>query len=807
MHRLTASILGQISLPRCIQGWLFDLYPSPKGITLWLIDEAGNKHCCWDDFVPSFFLSLNPPDMCRAEVLARSCSIRLNAQPVERRELYSGDTWRVLQVGVLDTTRWREAVWHFEKFFPHFAFFNSDIPPAQLYLYHTQLFPLAFGEYRIGEDGRLLEWTLHDSIEAFEYSIPPLAIMSLRNANDFLPPKYQRTLQLELSYDGATYLLQQETPIELLESFNWHLHRFDPDIIVTEYGDATLMPKLHTLSRRYRVPLLLNRDESVGFFTSKESSFFQYGKVVHKDGAFQLAGRWHIDIDNSFTVVESDLDGLFEMARLTQLPPQHQARAAIGTGLSSLQLSWAYRNNILIPSKKREPEEFKTAATLMLADRGGLIFQPPIGYHEDVAELDFVSMYPTIMVKHNVSPETINCQCCSSTTKTVPELGYRICDKREGIVAATLRPVVAKRAYYKKMKKELKAKGDPRWTNYDRRQNALKWMLVTCFGYLGYKNARFGRIEAHESVNAFSRDAILTAKETAEERGFRLLHAIIDCVWLKREGATEHDYETLCREIAARTNIDISLEGIYQWILFPSSKVDPLMPTANRYVGLYRHGEVKVRGIELRRRDTTKFVKRMQEEMLNVLKGADGVHEVEERVAEMLAAAEPFITLLRSGKANPMELAIRCNISQEPDEYLTNTVNGNVAKALKEAGIHLAAGERIEYILIDSTGKRDPQKARPLALYAFEDGYDIEKYTEFALKAMETMVGPFGWDVGRLKERLGIGQAVRKKSTRYSFPTVSEIRPAFVQMPQQRLWTELEPIELTRVEIRGVCVS
>jgi len=94
-------------------------------------------------------------------------------------------------------------------------------------------------------------------------------------------------------------------------------------------------------------------------------------------------------------------------------------------------------------------------------------------------------------------------------------------------------------------------------------------MLVSCFGYLGYKNARFGRIEAHESVNAFSRDIILTAKEIAESRGYRLLHGIIDCVWLKKPGATQSDYEELAREISARVGIDISLVGIYNWILFP----------------------------------------------------------------------------------------------------------------------------------------------------------------------------------------------------------------------------------------------
>ena len=45
-------------------------------------------------------------------------------------------------------------------------------------------------------------------------------------------------------------------------------------------------------------------------------------------------------------------------------------------------------------------------------------------------------------------------------------------------------------------------------------------MLVTCFGYLGYRNARFGRIEAHEAVTAFGREKLLTAKEICEENGF-----------------------------------------------------------------------------------------------------------------------------------------------------------------------------------------------------------------------------------------------------------------------------------------------
>ncbi len=267
---------------------------------------------------------------------------------------------------------------------------------------------------------------------------------------------------------------------------------------------------------------------------------------------------------------------------------------------------------------------------VLLADRGGLIFQPVMGYHEQIAELDFVSMYPTIMVEHNVSPETVNCRCCDN--RAVPELGYSICERREGIVPATLRAVVRKRGLYKKQKKQLKAAGDPRWTLYDRRQNALKWMLVTCFGYLGYKNARFGRIEAHESVNAYSRDAILQAKELAEQAGYTFIHAIVDCMWIKKEGATVADYERLAAEVSKAAGIDISLEGIYRWILFPASKMDPRIPTANKYVGWYESNDIKIRGVEMRRRDTPVFIKRMQGEMLQILGRAQSVADVEQLV-------------------------------------------------------------------------------------------------------------------------------------------------------------------------------
>jgi DNA polymerase-2 len=766
-----------------LHGWLIDVYPSHNGVTLWLMDEEGRYHRHGMPFVPSFCMSVEGAERRRAEAMAAKCPVRVSTSPQTKTEIYSGEAWEVLSIHVHEPLRFAEAVRYFERSFPHYVFFDSDILVSQLFLYETRLFPLALGDYVVDEAGVLKEWSLRDDNEAMDYELPPLSMMWLRTAGDFVPPKYRKVLQLEVTYEGRTYALEQGEPADVLRALNHHLHRFDPDILLTQHGDATLLPHLTQLAQRFKIPLMLNRDQTAAYFTARESSFFQYGKIVHKDGAFELAGRLHIDLENSFTVAEADLEGIFELARLTRIPIQREARASIGTSMSSMQLAWAYQHNILIPSKKREPEEFKSAATLLLADRGGLIFNPPQGYHEDVAELDFVSMYPTIMIEHNVSPETINCWCCKN--RLVPELGYSICERRRGIVSETLKPVVIKRAHYKKLKKEYKQKfvrtrspeDEALFRKYDRRQNALKWMLVSCFGYLGYKNARFGRIEAHEAVNAFSRDAILRAKEIAEAEGFHLLHAIIDCLWLKKDGATEHDYERLCRKIAEKVGIDISLEGIYSWILFPSSKQDVDIATANRYAGWYRHGEMKTRGIEVRRRDTPVFIKNMQNAMLEQLSSARNVEEVKAMMPGVLESLRPAMIQLSSGKANPMELVLKRHITREAHEYTTNTISATVARLVEVMGVHLAAGERIEFIIIDQSGKKKPEKAKPLALYAFEDGYDCIQYTELALKAIETIALPFGYDVETLTDFYKLKPEKKRKAVSRPDSGQSELFP------------------------------
>jgi DNA polymerase-2 len=756
-----------------LQGWLFDAYVNDTGMTVWIIDADGHRHRTVYPFAPCFYLQLSETEVVTLREVLLRLPYAVTSERTTKKDLLSNRDMDVHAVHVHNPNLFQKTVRALSRYFKFYQFYNADVKAVQMFYYTTELFPLAYGEYTI-ENGVLRSWNLLERMETDHYSVPPLTIMTMTPSAKLLAPKYQRYLEIEVEVEGRKTVLQQESPRELISQINYYLYKYDPDVLLTDFGDAALLPMLQQTAAELKMPLYLNRDEHAGFLLSKAISYFSYGQVKQRDATFALSGRWHLDKENSFIMNEGDLDGLYDLSRMSQIGVQQQARTSIGSALSSMHISWTYRNNVLLPYKRPIKEAFKSLTTLLKSDRGGLHFMPEIGYHEQVAELDFASMYPTIMKNHNISTETLDCPCCPDSPHAVPEIGFRICQKRKGLVPTTLEPIIKKRAMYKKLRAE--ATSEAQRKKYDNKQTALKWILVTCFGYLGFKKSRLGRIEAHESVNAFARDLLLRAKEIAEENGFELIHAIVDCVWLKKPGATHEEYALLAQKIEAGTGIRISVEGIYKWIVFPVSKMDDEIPTATRYAGMYDTGEFKVRGIEVRRRDVPKYVQRAQEAMLKVMSAADDVAGVRAVVPQVLETAREFIDALKQGNVPPFDLVIRRTISKDPYEYENKSINAVVSQTLAEAGVHLMAGESIQYIITDASGRKDPMKAKPLALYALDDGYDAEKYSEMVYEAAETLLEPLGYTKEELKAQLGLlSERDMRKAAKKKLPVQIEM--------------------------------
>ncbi|WP_420545397.1 DNA polymerase domain-containing protein [Nitrosopumilus sp.] len=215
------------------------------------------------------------------------------------------------------------------------------------------------------------------------------------------------------------------------------------------------------------------------------------------------------------------------------MPLQTAARASIGKCMSSIQFYNAVQRDLLVPWKPVVSEIFKTRNSLFVGDRGVLILEPRVGIYENVGEIDFESLFGNIMLKKNISSETINCKCCQASDTLVPELRYHICNRRIGIVPESLKLLLNKRHQYSKLLKTTTNKS--KLEIYKQRKAVLKWILVTSFGYLGFNNAKFGRIDAHMSVCAFARKILLDAIHIAEKEGFAVLHGIVDSIWIQKK--------------------------------------------------------------------------------------------------------------------------------------------------------------------------------------------------------------------------------------------------------------------------------
>ncbi|WP_133174674.1 DNA polymerase domain-containing protein [Candidatus Methylomirabilis limnetica] len=729
---------------RTQKGWLFDLYPSRDGMVLWLKTEQECLRLV-DTYWASFYLA--GPDAALKACVSYMLRQRLpiTTEWTERRELLSNRFIPVLKVSTSRLDRFSAFVQLAYRFNPELTFYNCDILLPQRYLYETGLFPLAQCELTYDESLRLKEIQLLDSPWAVNYPIPPLRFLQLRMEHE-ANPSHARTTRLIASVDDREFVFEAEGA-ELLRSLNSLLQKYDPDVILSRYGDSYILPRLRRMADTCGIPLDFNRDGAAGMTSKQARSFFTYGRIVYQAGAQILHGRWHLDIANSFVVKETGLDGLMELARVTKLPVQRCARTSPGTGVSSMQLDVAFQDGYLIPWRKRMPEDFKTGSELLLTDKGGLVFQPQIGLYEQVCELDFSSMFPSIMVKYNISQETLRCACCPENR--VPEIGHHICTKRRGLVPRTLEPVLTRRRAYKLLMRQA-VTADEREL-YNKRQSALKWLGLVSFGYQGYRNARFGRLEGHEAVTAYARETLLAAKEIAEAQGYSLIHAIVDSMWLKKAGATREDYERLAADISRQTGLSMAIEGVYHWIAFLPSRVSPKAPVPNRYFGCFVDGTLKVRGLEVRRSDTPGFVRSAQAAMLKTLSQARTYDECTARVPELLDELRVRVDALRSGGVPLAELAISRHLSLVPVAYKTDTILSEAAKDLASRGVHLSAGETIQLVIVDSKANDHVSKAKAYGFYDGSLGYDVEKYTELTLKAAESVLWFLGYDYARLK--------------------------------------------------------
>jgi len=730
-------------------GWLLDVYADPRdGVTLWFLDGGEGARLRLSQAFPITFYISGPPERLRAVWrFLKSQPVSLTLSRTQRRDLFEDDPVDVLAVQVEQPAAQPVLFRRTARDFPDLTYYDADLPLSLRHAAVHGTFPSARCRVIADEDGWMHEIEVLDSPWDLDTLAPPLRILSIEPDVD---PSHASPRQLNVrTARGIAYRLVLEPERALLINLRAILRRHDPDLLYTKWGDTWLLPLLLDLSRRCNVPLPLNRDPGLGVARRAERSYFTYGQIIHRGQQIHLFGRWHVDIFNAMLFHDYELDGVMELARVTGLPVQTVARVSPGSGISAMQMVTALREGVLVPWHKQQAEYLKSALELLRADQGGMVYQPLIGLHRDVAEIDFISMYPSIMERFNISPETVGME--GSDADHVPELGIHVDRERPGLVPQTLKPLLDKRLEIKTSLATMPS-WDPRRKLFKARASAHKWLLVTCFGYLGYKNARFGRIEAHESVTAYGREALLLAKEAAEDMGLTVLHMYVDGLWVKKEGLNRvSDFQSLLDEITERTGLPIALEGIYNWLAFLPSKVDPRLPVPNRYFGAFQDGSLKTRGIELRRRDTPVFIIQIQMEILRLLADAPDAGRLTDCLPEIVARLRGRLAHLGSYSVPLEHLLVAQKLSRELDEYRVPSPAARAVAQLEAIGKSLRPGQMVQFLY--TLGKPGvvawdlPHPPNPKTL-------DVARYTELLVRAAVSVLQPLGVDDEMLRKWL-----------------------------------------------------
>ena len=448
----------------------------------------------------------------------------------------------------------------------------------------------------------------------------------------------------------------------------------DANLIISEGGDR-YFPQFFTTAKVHGYSARTSR--------SRERTFTSYGRINHRASGFIIYGIPHIDRDTSFIFSEGGLEGLATISKITSLPLFHSARITPGTAVSSYEVRKSLEKGIMIPLYKEDHEMIKDLDTFISADRGGLYLQPVPGVYGGVFEIDFSSMYPSIIVKYNLSPETINVNCKDKWR--IEDLGYDICMDKRGTLSEFLSDLLELRLYYKARKNS-----DER---YKRRDAVLKWLLLTSFGYTGYKNAKFGRIEVHESITCLGRRILTESVKIAEDEGFETIHGIVDSLWLRGTG----DINRVMNKIEEMSRLNISLEGFYKWIVFLPAKDGS--GALNRYFGLMDSGKFKVRGIELRRTDFPNICKKMQEDILKVYSKVSRIVDFPGHYNEIRRIYDSYKDRIVNGRVEDSDLKLSIMATRRPEQYKVNGIRKKAIEKAKDVG----PGDKVSMFVTDES--------------------------------------------------------------------------------------------------------
>jgi len=451
----------------------------------------------------------------------------------------------------------------------------------------------------------------------------------------------------------------------------------------------------------------------------------KFGMLNHSNPR-PLPGKLIID---SESFQDLGIGGLQEKSRFAHLPIGVVANWGPARVIDSRQCYEATKRHILIPrSRTGSASNVLTAKEIAYTDRGALILSPRVGLHENVAELDFESLFPAIIIKHNVSYETVSAE--------------GVIRSKEGFLAKLAEQFVERRLNFKHMK-NCRQEGTPEFVEYEQRDALLKKLLVCLFGYSGSDLNRFGNVFAYREINRIGRETVVRAMNIALKNGFEVIYLDTDSIFVQREGASFDDFNQLAEKIAHETGFRMLVANHYRYLILLTQEADPEIEAARRFYGKLADGRVYYRGIELRRHDYPRFLKEYQQKLLETLLEAETVSDITSKQLQIaIQLTQEALEVVQSGDMPVTELVISKVLRMPIERYRSLFPHVLAAAQLRQIKRPVRPGDSVDYVYVDM-GQVNPMNRVAPAQFAYT--YDRDKYAEMLLDVAESILGVFGF--------------------------------------------------------------
>lgn len=391
--------------------------------------------------------------------------------------------------------------------------------------------------------------------------------------------------------------------------------------------------------------------------------------------------------------------------------------------------------------------------------KGAYVMDPTYrGIARNVHVADFASLYPSIIITWNMSPDTkvsSNWDDGPACQSPLTNICFRT-DVR-GILPDAVAELIRMRKHCSDMQASFPP-GTDEHQEWKRKSNAYKVTANSFYGVVGSPFSRYFDRQVAESVTQNGKWLILKTKEAAEKVGYSVGYADTDSIFVT--GCTREEfakfvewcntdlYPEILKEVGCTENkIKLAYEKAFDRVFFTSAK---------KYAGNFLHYKGKeaskdskpeIKGLEWKRGDALRMARQFQGETIDMLVGGlrkeltdkfgdmshlpevvptenlDDYHLIIARTRTHVLEAPLGIEEIRQSKA------LKKPIKEYVQKVKTDGTLGAqpphvvVAKILKQRGEEVGEGTRIEYIVTD--GASSPMQVIPADDYT---GQQADRY-------------------------------------------------------------------------------